>query len=163
LAWRCAEATKQGVTFSVEAHIGAESLFWTYFFGVLWGVGGLTFGLTMRYLGIALGMAMALGYCAVFGTLIPPLFQGKISEIVTSTSGLTILAGAGVCLLGIVISGFAGRSKERELSTAQKQAAIKEFNLVKGVLAATLAGVKKTLVPTLCVGTHVRTLCVASG
>jgi L-rhamnose-H+ transport protein len=127
--------------FDVLRDSPAESLFWTYFFGVLWGVGGLTFGLTMRYLGIALGMAMALGYCAVFGTLIPPLFQGKMGEIATSTSGVIILAGVGVCLLGIVVSGFAGRSKERELSTAQKQETIKEFNLVKGVLVATLAGV----------------------
>jgi L-rhamnose-H+ transport protein len=127
--------------FEVLRDSPAESLFWTYFFGVLWGVGGLTFGLTMRYLGIALGMAMALGYCAVFGTLIPPLFQGKMGDILTSTSGRVILAGVAVCLLGIVISGFAGRSKERELSTAQKQATIKEFNLFKGVLMATFAGV----------------------
>ncbi len=128
--------------FEVLRDSPAESLFWTYIFGVLWGVGGLTFGLTMRYLGIALGMAMALGYCvAVFGTLIPPLFRGEMGGILTSTSGLTILAGVAVCLLGIVISGFAGRSKERELSTAQKQETIKEFHLVKGVLVATLAGI----------------------
>src|SRR5471032_3181562 len=54
----------------------APALFWSYFFGVLWGLGGLTFGLTMRYLGISLGMAVALGYCAAFGTLMPPLFRG---------------------------------------------------------------------------------------
>jgi L-rhamnose-H+ transport protein len=118
-----------------------DSLFWTYFFGVLWGVGGLTFGLTMRYLGIALGMAMALGYCAVFGTLMPPLFRGEMGGIATSTSGLTILAGVAVCLLGIAISGWAGRRKERDLSAAQKQATVKEFNLVKGVVVATLAGI----------------------
>src|SRR5271170_2866626 len=53
------------------------TLFWTYFFGVLWGLGGLTFGLTMRYLGIALGMAVALGFCAAFGTLVPPIFAGQ--------------------------------------------------------------------------------------
>lgn len=52
------------------------SLGWPFFFGTLWGVGGLTFGLTMRYLGIALGMAIALGFCATFGTLMPPLFAG---------------------------------------------------------------------------------------
>src|SRR2546429_6720900 len=46
-----------------------NSLFWTYIFGALWGLGGLTFGLTMRYLGMSLGMAVALGYTAVFGTL----------------------------------------------------------------------------------------------
>jgi L-rhamnose-H+ transport protein len=90
-----------------------NNLAWTYIFGVLWGVGGLTFGLTMRYLGIALGMAMALGYCAVFGTLIPPLFRGELGGIVTSTSGVTILVGVAVCLAGIFISGLAGRAKER--------------------------------------------------
>ena len=62
--------------FGVLSEASASTLFWTYFFGVLWGTGGLTFGLTMRYLGISLGMAVALGFCAAFGTLIPPLFRG---------------------------------------------------------------------------------------
>jgi L-rhamnose-H+ transport protein len=127
--------------FGVLRDAPAASLFWTYFFGVLWGVGGLMFGLTMRYLGIALGMAMALGYCAVFGTLMTPLFKGEMGGIATSTSGLTVLAGVAVCLLGIVISGLAGRRKERELSAKEKQETIKEFNLFKGVLVATFAGV----------------------
>jgi L-rhamnose-H+ transport protein len=127
--------------FAVLRETPTESLLWTYFFGVLWGVGGLTFGLTMRYLGIALGMAMALGYCAVFGTLMPPLFKGQMGAIVTSTSGIIILAGVVVCLLGIVISGLAGKRKERELSKAQKQETIKEFSLFKGILVATFAGI----------------------
>jgi L-rhamnose-H+ transport protein len=127
--------------FHVLRDAPAGTLFWSYFFGVLWGVGGLTFGLTMRYLGIALGMAMALGYCAVFGTLMPPLFRGEMGGIATSTSGLTVLAGVAVCLLGIAVSGLAGRSKERELSAKQKQATVKEFNLFKGILVATFAGV----------------------
>src|ERR1035438_5042305 len=53
----------------------AGTLWWTYFFGVLWGFGGLTFGLTMRYLGMSLGMGVALGYCAAFGALVPPIFK----------------------------------------------------------------------------------------
>src|SRR5713226_6806750 len=118
-----------------------KSLFWSYFFGAMWGLGGLTFGLTMRYLGIALGMAMALGYCAAFGTLMPPLFQGKLVDILTKTSGLMTLVGVAVCLVGIAISGLAGMSKERELSAEQKQDAIKEFNFVRGFLVATFAGV----------------------
>src|SRR4051794_37398329 len=56
----------------------APTLFWCYAFGVLWGLGGLTFGLTMRYLGLSLGMAMVLGYCAAFGTLMPPIFNGEL-------------------------------------------------------------------------------------
>lgn len=125
-------------------HIAAaprSSLFWSYAFGVLWGIGGLTFGLTMRYLGIALGMAVALGFCAAFGTLMPPIVDGKFAELLTSTSGLTVLAGVLACLVGIGISGAAGMSKEGELSEEEKAAAVKEFDFKKGMLVAVFAGV----------------------
>ena len=74
---------------------------------------GVTFGLTMRYLGIALGVAVALGYSAAFGTLVPPIMSGEISQIAGSTSGRVILLGVAVCLAGIATSGLAGVSKER--------------------------------------------------
>ena len=117
-------------------------MIWAYIFGVLWGLGGLTFGLTMRYLGMSLGMAMALGYTAAFGTLMPPIFRGVFaSEVLGTHSGLIILAGVAVCLLGIAVAGAAGVSKEREMSTEQKRASIKEFDLKKGLLVATFSGV----------------------
>lgn len=118
-----------------------RSLFWSYLFGVLWGVGGLTFGLSMRYLGMSLGYAIALGFCAAFGTIIPPIFEGTFGDLVSHASGLTVLAGVAVCLAGIAICGWAGMAKERELSDDQKRATIKEFSLSKGVLVATFAGV----------------------
>jgi len=118
------------------------SLFWTYTFGVLWGLGGLTFGLTMRYLGMSLGMAVALGYTAAFGTLMPPIFRGQFfSEVLGTTSGLVILGGVAVCMLGIVFAGAAGMSKEKEMSEEQKKSAIKEFDLKRGLLVATFSGV----------------------
>src|SRR5258708_24283727 len=96
----------------------------------------------MRYLGMSLGMAVALGYTAAFGTLMPPIFQGKfISEVLGTRSGLIILAGVGICLLGIVFAGAAGTSKEKEMSEEQKRSVIKEFNLKKGLLVATFSGV----------------------
>jgi L-rhamnose-H+ transport protein len=120
----------------------ASSLFWAYVFGVLWGLGGLTFGLTMRYLGMSLGMAVALGYTAAFGTLMPPIFRGVFaSEVLGTRSGLIILGGVAVCLLGIGFAGAAGVSKEREMSTEQKRVAIKEFDLKKGLVVATFSGV----------------------
>lgn len=120
----------------------SQSLFWTYTFGVLWGLGGLTFGLTMRYLGMSLGMAVALGYTAAFGTLMPPIFRGQFAtEVLGTKSGLTILGGVAICLLGIVFAGMAGVSKEREMSEEQKRASIKEFDLKKGLLVATFSGV----------------------
>ena len=84
--------------------------------GALWGVGGLTFGLAIRYLGIALGYAVALGLCTAFGTLVPPIFHGQMRTILHETSGRTILTGVGVCLLAVVVNGAAGLSKEREVT-----------------------------------------------
>jgi L-rhamnose-H+ transport protein len=127
---------------SVLHEAPASSLLWAYVFGVLWGLGGLTFGLTMRYLGMSLGMAMVLGYTAAFGTLMPPIFRGVfVSEVLGTRSGLVILGGVAVCLLGIGVAGAAGVSKEREMSTEQKRASIKEFDLKKGLLVATFSGV----------------------
>ena len=109
---------------------------------MLWGFGGLTFGLTMRYLGMSLGMAMVLGYTAAFGTLLPPIFRGVFATEVWGThSGQVILLGVAVCLAGIVCAGSAGVSKEREMPEEQKRTAIREFNLKRGVLVATFSGV----------------------
>jgi L-rhamnose-H+ transport protein len=118
-----------------------NTLFWVYFFGILWGFGGLTFGLTMRYLGMSLGMAMVLGYCAAFGTLMPPVFHGQFGHVLHTRSGQVILAGIVVCMVGIALAGLAGVSKEREMSAEEKTAVIKEFSLKKGVLVATFSGV----------------------
>ena len=125
-------------------HIAAAprtAIFWAYLFGVLWGIGGITFGLTMRYLGIALGMAVVLGFCAAFGTLMPPIVAGDFGALLASASGLTVLAGVAACLFGIGISGAAGMSKESELSDEEKLAAVKEFNFKRGMLVAAFSGV----------------------
>ncbi len=116
-------------------------LLWTYIFGVLWGMGGLTFGLTMRYLGIGLGMAIALSYCAAFGTLAVPIHDGKFGQLLTEDWGQVILLGVLVCLSGIAISGWAGWKKEHELPEEQKQKVVKEFNFTKGILVATFSGI----------------------
>ncbi len=113
-----------------------------YIFGALWGVGGLTFGLTMRYLGMSLGMAVALGYCAVIGTLVPPIIHHEFAQkVLGTTSGLVIVIGIVVCILGIAIAGLAGMSKEKEMTKEQKTASIKEFNFAKGILVATFSGI----------------------
>jgi L-rhamnose-H+ transport protein len=119
-----------------------DSIAWAYFWGAMWGLGGLTFGLTMRYLGLSLGMGVALGYCAAFGTLMPPIFHGEfMTKVLGTGSGQVILFGVFVCLLGIAIAGLAGWSKEKEMTEEQKKATIKEFNFKKGILVATFSGV----------------------
>ena len=128
----------------------ASTLFWTYFMGVLWGIGGLTFGLSMRYLGMSLGMAIALGYCSAFGTLIPPIYanlfgasygQVTFTSLLHHLSGRMTLLGVLVCLIGIAICGKAGMRKEKELTAEQQKDTIEEFNLGKGLLVATISGI----------------------
>ena len=126
------------------------TLWWTYFFGAMWGFGGLTFGLTMRFLGMSLGMGVALGYCAALGTLLPPIFKSflpsipvaeNIQQIAATTPGKITLLGIFVCLLGIAVAAYAGLTKEREMSESDKKKVIKEFNFTKGILVATFSGV----------------------
>ncbi|HUW18789.1 MAG TPA: L-rhamnose/proton symporter RhaT [Sedimentisphaerales bacterium] len=119
----------------------AKSIFLCYLFGLLWGVGGLTFGLTMRYLGMSLGYALALGFCAAFGTIIPPIFMSRFGELLAHTSGLTTLGGVLVCLIGIAVCGWAGVAKEKELSEEKKKETIREFNFARGLWVAIFAGV----------------------
>jgi L-rhamnose-H+ transport protein len=127
-----------------------STLWWTYFFGAMWGFGGLTFGLTMRYLGMSLGMGVALGYCAAFGTMVPPIAKSiipsvpvdsSLGDIVSSNAGLVTLGGVGVCLLGILVAAWAGLTKERQMPEAEKKKAIAEFNFSKGILVATFSGI----------------------
>ncbi len=118
-----------------------RALFWAWFFGLLWGLGGLTFGLTMRYLGLSLGYGVALGICAVCGTLIPPVFRGQIAAIAATTPGQMTLLGIGVCTAGIALSVLAGLRKEHELPEAAKKASVKEFNFKRGVVVALFCGV----------------------
>ncbi|HET9086919.1 MAG TPA: L-rhamnose/proton symporter RhaT, partial [Acidobacteriaceae bacterium] len=118
-----------------------SSIFFSYFWGCMWGFGALTFGLSIRYLGIALGYPIALGLCTVFGTLMPPIFQGEMGTIVHQTSGQFILLGIAICVLGIIFSGLAGRSKEQELSTEEKKKTVGEFHYGRGLAVSIFAGV----------------------
>jgi L-rhamnose-H+ transport protein len=148
----------------VLASASPGTLLWTYLFGVMWGIGGLTFGLSMRYLGLSLGMALSLGFCAVFGTLVPPLFQGQLAGLVSTPSGRIIILGILVCLTGIAMCGSAGMRKERELSDAEKRASIAEFSFVKGAWVATFAGVMSSCMAfAFAAGKPIAAAAVASG
>lgn len=107
-------------------------------YGILWGIGGLTFGLSMRYLGIALGQSLALGTCSAFGTLIPALLKG---QDLFSGEGLVLLTGVSIAIAGIAVIGYAGALKSSNMSDDEKKKAVKDFALKKGLLIAILAGV----------------------
>ena len=107
-------------------------------YGVLWGVGGLTFGLSMRYLGVALGQSISLGTCSAFGTLFPALMAGTD---LFHGEGLVLLLGVCITLAGIAVIGYSGSLRSRSMSDEEKKAAVKDFALTKGLLVALLAGV----------------------
>ena len=137
------------------AQTPASTLGLTYFFGVLWGIGGLTYGLGVRYLGVSLGSSIILGLCMVFGAIIPSIYyeffpeQGKdtIGLLFGTRWGLSIMAGLLVCILGIIICGRAGMQKEKELKEAiasgdQHGLEVKvEYRFGLGMLVSVVSGV----------------------
>jgi L-rhamnose-H+ transport protein len=121
----------------------------TFLMGLLWGIGGLTYGLGVRYLGMSLGNSVVLGFCAAFGAIVPSVYYtivptiGKISftDMLASSGGQLVLLGVLVCLIGIAISGKAGMMKEKELTKEQQEASVAEFSLVKGLIIAVFSGI----------------------
>ena len=113
------------------------NIWMTILFGVLWGVGGLTFGLSMRYLGVALGQSIALGTCAALGTILGPVM---LNIVFPNAGHLEKLTSVLITLLGIAIIGVAGHMKAQTLSEEEKRKAVKDFNFPKGIIIALLAG-----------------------
>jgi L-rhamnose-H+ transport protein len=141
-----------------------NTLLWCWFWGVLWGFGGLTFGLTMRYLGMSLGMATVLGLTMVIGTLAPPMFHGTIGALADSRSGWVTFIGIALALIGVIVVGRAGRIKERELTPEQARATIAEFDFKRGVLVAVFSGVMSSCFAFgLDAGAPIRVLTLAAG
>lgn len=124
-------------------------LFFTFLMGLMWGIGGLTYGLGVRYLGMSLGNSVVLGFCAAFGAIVPSVYYsfnptpGKVSfsMMMESDGGLLVLLGVLVCLIGIAISGKAGMMKEKDLSPEARKASVAEFSLAKGLVIAVISGI----------------------
>ncbi|MEO8764023.1 MAG: L-rhamnose/proton symporter RhaT [Ginsengibacter sp.] len=122
---------------------------WTYFWGLLWGIGGLMYGLGMRFLGMSLGNSVLLGFTSAFGSLVPSIYynfhpqQGKttFNDLLTTSWGQIVLAGVILCLIGIYLCGKAGVLKEKELSDEKKKESVKEFSLVKGLIVCIISGI----------------------
>ena len=121
----------------------------TFVMGLLWGIGGLTYGLGVRYLGVSLGSSIILGLCSVFGAIIPSIYyyytptEGKdtIANLVGTSWGQLVLLGLAVCVIGIIICGKAGAMKDKELGGAKTDASGSEFKIGIGLLVALVSGV----------------------
>lgn len=125
----------------VLAAADSSTKMWTYLFGALWGIGGLTFGLALRYLGISLGMTIALGFTTAFGTLIPPIYEGKFMSLIQTKVGMITFIGILLALVGIAIAGKAGMMKEKDIDEDKKQETIEDFSFWKGIIVAIVSGI----------------------
>ncbi|KQB42028.1 Rhamnose-proton symporter [Flavobacterium daejeonense] len=120
----------------------------TYTMGLIWGIGGLTYGLGVRYLGMSLGNSITLGFCSAFGALVPSIYynfyptEGKVSftDMLHNTGGQMVLFGVLVCIIGIAFLGKAGMLKEKDFAVGHEDKD-KDFNLVKGLIIAIISGI----------------------
>ena len=127
-----------------------QILLLTYFFGLLWGIGGLTYGLGVRYLGVSLGSSIILGLCSVFGAIIPSIYynfnpkpgKDSFNDMIGSTWGQYVLAGLVVCVIGIIVCGKAGGMKEKDLIASGKaDPSNTEYKLGIGLIVSIVSGV----------------------
>jgi L-rhamnose-H+ transport protein len=127
---------------NVLSHAPHQTLFWCYVFGALWGIGGLTFGLSVRYLGVSLGMAIALGFTTSFGTLVPPIFEGDFgAKLLSNLSGNVILSGIIITLIGIGVVAVAGHRKDLEHRADAAHDSVLEFSFARGAMVAVFSGI----------------------
>ncbi len=137
--WAMALSTSPNV-FSVLKAAPANELTYCFLCGAMWGVGGLTWGLMIRYLGVGLGLAIGCGLCSAAGTIVPPVLKGEFAPLLQTSAGLVSLGGVLVSLIGIVLVGAAGMSKENELPDEVKKATVAEYNFKLGLCVAIFSG-----------------------
>jgi L-rhamnose-H+ transport protein len=121
---------------------------YSYLFGLLWGIGGLTYGLGIRYLGVGLGSSIILGLTMVFGSLMPSFYyqlnptEGKeaFEVFYTVRWGIITLIGLAICIAGIIFCGKAAVIKEKELGGG-KDESISEFRFGLGITLAIVSGI----------------------
>ncbi len=126
--------------FGFLAECPRDAMALSFFYGVIYGVGGLTFGLGLRYLGFSLNYSVALGFTAAFGTTLPPIYKGDMMSLMGTLSGVALFVGVSISLAGIAVCGWAGYLKEQNLSEEEKRKSVREFAFKKGLPLAFLAG-----------------------
>lgn len=121
--------------------IPSETILTVFLLGAVYGIGNLSFGLALRYLGLSLGYALSLGLMLAIGTLIPPMIDGRLQVMMQTSGGILLISGVVIACFGIALSAWAGILRDKHVSDAKKQESIGEFDLLKGSMAAVLVGI----------------------
>lgn len=126
---------------NVYREVPFKILLAVFLLGVVYGIGNLSFGLSLRYLGISLGYALSLGLILAIGTLIPPLLDGRLKVMMDNSGGNLLIVGVLIAVVGIALTGLAGFLKDKRISDTKKKESVSEFNFLKGVIAALIVGI----------------------
>ena len=125
----------------IISNTDSKTIIAVFLLGMVYGVGNLSFGLALRYLGLSLGYALSLGLMLAIGTLIPPVLDGRLELMLQKEGGMLLIWGVIVACAGIALSTWSGILKDKQVSESAKKVSVGEFNFVKGILAAALVGV----------------------
>jgi len=143
LPWAIALATVPHLT-DVYRSVEPAALTKAFVVGLCWGIGAITFGMGVHYVGIALGFAIIMGLSVAVGSLVPLFMQ---PEKVFSTAGLLIIGGVALMMVGIAVGAKAGLLKDKVLAqAAQGQANREDKPMLKGLIICIVAGVCGALI-----------------
>ncbi len=137
-----------GAVLTVPDYVGllAESppevMLRSFGLGVVYGFGGLAFGMAIRYIGFSLTYSLAIGISAALGTIVPLFWTPndgyvyKLDTLFNTLPGAIVLAGILLAIAGIFVCGYAGLLRERAGGASGAT-----FSFKRGVPIAIFAGI----------------------
>lgn len=127
----------------VLAEAPASAMRSSFFLGMLYGIGGTAFGLAIRYVGFSLTYAISVGISCVLGTLLPPLYEGRLSAVFSGSGGNVIITGIIAGAAGIALCGVAGRLKEKDYR--EQNLTKNHYSFTIGISLCILSGILSAL------------------
>ena len=102
---------------------------------ICWGIGVMMWGKAINHIGLSLGFSIFIGTVILVGSLLPFVVDG----LPETNKFLTILAGIGVVLIGIIANGRAGIQKEKDEGKSSEKG-----SMGKGIVISVVGGLLAT-------------------
>ena len=138
IPWAVAQATVPSLLV-IYSSVSASALASTVLFGFAWGVANVLFGLSVPKAGMALSFAIVVGMSASLGSLIPLIVSNP--ERLIKPSGLLVLGGVALTLLGVFLLGSAGRAQEKARANTNISVTRPQKAITAGLVLCVIAGV----------------------
>ena len=115
----------------------------SFLLGAGWGVAQVLFGISVVRLGMSLAFTLIVGLGTIFGTLIPLVTLHR-RELLSRNSAV-LIAGCGIMCLGIVLSGMAGKMRERRERAKQPAGRGIDASYLAALTIAVVSGVLSSM------------------